>query len=179
MTIVDADLGIEISEAFSPRRLPEDFVGGEELGDGTVIVALLEGEEYVVQKEGCFHGEYRLYYPQGTIKATQYYCYDHLHGPSIFYGVDGEVLSHSWFVNGVRQGKVWQYYPSGALYCRQGYRDGELEGLQEYYYSDGTSKTIMHYHQGLLDGDTTLFDQHGVIKKAVVFDHGQKVRGKD
>ncbi len=86
-----------------------------------------------------------LYYEDKKILAVMHYNKDLLHGPSIFYLKNGKILSSSWFYEGKRYGKSYQYYNSSQLYSLNRYVEDNFEKQQIYYYEDGTIKTIMNY----------------------------------
>jgi antitoxin component YwqK of YwqJK toxin-antitoxin module len=167
--VVDSDLGIDLKEKFVAVRIPEELKEGVTLEDGCQlrVVQDEEGvvEEAYIEKGERFHGQYRLFYPSGSVKGESFYQEGELHGPSEFYGENGEVLAQTWYLHGKQQGKVHQYYLSGKVYSVQKYIDGNLDGVQEYFYEDGTLKTKMPYSAGQLHGLVQLFFANGQNKR--------------
>jgi antitoxin component YwqK of YwqJK toxin-antitoxin module len=103
---------------------------------------------------------------EGDTKVSEcYYKEDNLHGPSAFYGDNGECLSYRWFVNGLCQGKVYEYYPSGQLSSLQRYKNGMREGDQKYFFKDGSVKTKTHYESGQKQGTARLYYASGRLKR--------------
>jgi len=136
---------------------------------------LLVDEELGLNLRGPFEGEMRRgYYPSGKLQSECHFLGDQLHGPSVFYSEEGVILSRSWFLFGLQQGKVWQYYPSKKLYSLQRFKDGLREGLQEYYYEEGTLRTRMHYAKGELHGEVLLNFPSGKVKRHLSYLHGKK-----
>ncbi|MBI2742607.1 MAG: toxin-antitoxin system YwqK family antitoxin [Chlamydiales bacterium] len=114
------------------------------------------------------------HYPDKKIESCCYYDGELLHGPSIFYSKTGVVLSRSWYIKGVRQGKMWQYYTSGSLSSVQRYKDGLLTGKQEYYYEDGKIKSLIFYDSGHLHGELLLYYPDGKLKRHTYYAHGKR-----
>jgi antitoxin component YwqK of YwqJK toxin-antitoxin module len=71
-------------------------------------------------------------------------------------------------------GKSHAYYMSGAQFSTQRFIDGQLEGLQQYWYEDGHLKTELHYHKGLLQGETTLYSHSGHPSRQMHFAEGKR-----
>ena len=172
--IKDPEMQISIEIPFEPQLLPE--LTENDFGKGVKITRDEEGhiEEAYIEKNGFMDGQYRLYYPSGSIKGEAYYLLGELHGPSSYYNEQGSLLAISWYVKGKQEGKTLQYYASGNLYSRQRYYNGEWHGLQEYYYEDGAKKTIMPYVHGRLHGQTLLYHDNGNLKREINFVDGKR-----
>lgn len=113
-------------------------------------------------------------FPNGQIRYQSYRKGDKLHGPSLFYHKEGQLLSEAWFYEGIAIGKVHRYYPNGNLYCIERYAQGVYHLAQEYYYLDGSKKTITHYDLGVLNGKTELFWPDGTLKRRTLYANGQR-----
>ncbi len=151
----------------------------------TEIYEIKEGRYHLVDQElglnlqGPFKAEMRCdFYPSGKLQSECYFLEEQLHGPSVFYSEEGSILSRSWFLFGVQQGKVWQYYLSKKLYSLQRFKDGLREGVQEYYYEDSTLRTRMHYAKGELHGEVLLYFPNGKIKRHLSYLLGKKQEGE-
>lgn len=116
----------------------------------------------------------RQFFPSGALQAEVYTQKGLLHGPSSFCSEAGVLLSQSWFYEGVRQGKLRQYYASGKLYSLQRYKNGERQGKQEFYYEEGGVKTLLIYESGKLHGEIILYWPTGKIKRSSHFVHGKQ-----
>ncbi|MDN3505871.1 MAG: hypothetical protein P0S96_01415 [Simkaniaceae bacterium] len=118
------------------------------------------------------------FYPEGGLRYETYRKGEKLHGPSTYYGKNGEILSRSWFFEGQKVGKTWRYYPNGQLYSLERFVDGKPHLVQEYYYIDGSVKTIIPFENGKYHGKTQLFWPDGTRKRECVFDQGQKMEDR-
>lgn len=117
----------------------------------------------------------RDHYPKGEIKYETYRKGEKLHGPSIFYGELGEVLSEGWFYEGMRVGKAYRYYPHGQVYSIEKYVDGIPHLDQQYFYPDGGTKTLIQFQRGKFHGETKLFWPDGMLKRVCTFSQGEKL----
>ncbi|NGX26968.1 MAG: hypothetical protein K940chlam6_00895 [Chlamydiae bacterium] len=118
------------------------------------------------------------YFPDGNLRYETYRKGEKLHGPSTYYGNGGEVLSRTWYFEGVKVGKAWRYYPNGQLYSLERFIDGKPHLVQEYYYIDGSLKTIVHFDAGVYHGESKLFWPDGTLKRECLFQEGQKMHDK-
>lgn len=114
------------------------------------------------------------YYPNGSIKSDQYYHERMLHGPSIFYSVDGKILAKAWYLNGKKVGRSYNYYGDGTLYSTTVYKNGVFHGPQDYYFPQGFRRTHLNYTEGVLDGPVYLFYSNGQIKRELHFKNGKR-----
>lgn len=163
LIIQDQELGIDIDEPFAPLMLPSEAKHGELLNDNTLV--LVRQLEQAMECKGVRTGQYKLLYPDGKLKFVCYYLEGKLHGPSIFYSLEGVETARSWFYKGKRQGVcVWNYH-SGALYSRQRFVEGVWEGAQEYYYPDGARKTLLFFKKGILTGKAKAWKRDGSLER--------------
>ena len=182
LIIQDAELGLNLTLSFSLPALPDDVSKENLLRDGLMLV--LERDEQKALRaayltcDGKRHGQCRLYYPNGSVEAEMYYQMDKLHGPSLFYGENGEVLSRTFFCEGKREGKVYFYYLNGKLSSIQRFKEGFWHGLQEYFYEDGAIRSQLPYSHGKLHGEARLFWEGGKNKRATHYASGMR-EGKD
>ncbi len=108
------------------------------------------------------------------ITATQYRHNGLLHGPSIYYNSEGNMLARCWYADGVRQGKASTYTQDGTLASIQSFKDGRREGLQHYFYPSGVVKATIPYSQGILNGEVTLYHPNGLRKRMLSFIQGKR-----
>jgi antitoxin component YwqK of YwqJK toxin-antitoxin module len=148
---------------------------------------LLEQEGLVLEKDeegriraaylttdGLKHGESRLFYPDGKIKANLFYDRGILHGPSFFYSEAQVLLTETLYVQGKKEGKVHYFYLSGKLASLQRFREGIPYGLQEYWYENGIIKSSIPYEQGAIHGEVRLFWESGQLKRCVQYAKGAR-----
>lgn len=176
LVIQDRDLGIFIDEPFTLSKIPSDFSLKKERELELVINKGLSGsiKEVYLTKEGIKHGEKKLYYEKGRPRAEMFYYEGKLHGPSIYYSKDGQILSESWFYKGIKQGIVKLYYLSGKLYALQSFKDGVREKKQLYYHENKNIKTCLFYKNGLLEGEVILYWPSGKVRRKCFYLEGKK-----
>lgn len=120
----------------------------------------------------------RGYFPDGELRYETHRKGEKLHGPSVFYGKEGGVLSQTWYYEGAKVGKAFRYYPNGEVYCIERFVDGLPHGLQEYFYLDGSMRTSISYEHGKFHGETKLFWPDGKLKRQCRFSNGEKEEDK-
>ena len=128
-----------------------------------------------LQKDDVMHGECIWLYPTKQIMHRCYYHEGHLHGPSCFYSLEGDLLSESWYVFGKKEGRVRQYYPKSlALYCELFFRDDKKVLTHQYFYEEGSMKMQMHYCEDQLHGETLIYWPNQQIKRSLFYQEGKK-----
>lgn len=168
LKISDPELGIKYERAFNPILIPQNIKETAQWKSHEPV-----GEVYAYVN-GIREGETLLYYPDGGLKARQYYWEGLLHGPSTFFSRDGKILGQSWFIEGKREGKTRLYYTEGQIYSIQNWVNGMKEGKQTTFYPKGGVKSSMEFSQGLLQGEVKLFYPNGQLKMITSFLHGLK-----
>lgn len=122
-------------------KLPAHFSIGDQLPSGhRVSIVQPYGkpiEEAYLTKDGALDGEYRLFYPDGKIKAVWFYKKGMLEGPATFFTPDGQILTHSSFKKGTQVGVTKWFTPDGELYSIQHFPYGH----QLYLDSEGKIKS--------------------------------------
>lgn len=172
LRIYDPQLNIDITDSFHPPCIPNNLKETPEWRNREPI------REVYAYRDKIMDGECMQYFPNGVLKAKQYYQCGLLHGPSTFYNADGKLLAQSWFINGKREGKTTRYFSSGRLNAVEMWRNGMREGKQEYLYPNGCQKSNIEFHLGLLHGKVELFYPNRVLKFFSSFIHGKKT-GKE
>lgn len=141
------------------------------------VMTLIDPEMELNYSEKFSHPEdavKRTYYSNGTLKSEFFYQENALHGPSSFYSPDGKLLSRTWFIRGMRQGKKWTYYTSGEVHSLERFYQGKPHGKQEYYYQDRTPKSIFSYKNGIIDGEVILYHGNGQLSRQLNFILGKR-----
>jgi antitoxin component YwqK of YwqJK toxin-antitoxin module len=182
LIIQDAELGLNLTLSFFLPQLPQDLSQNQSIDEGYLLVTERDETQALraafLSCKGKRHGQCRLYYPSGKVEAEMFYQMDKLHGPSCFYGENGEVLSRTFFCEGKREGKVYFYYLSGKVASVQRFKGGVWHGVQEYFYEDGSVKSLLPYSHGKLHGEVRLFWEGGKSKRITCYDAGMR-NGKD
>jgi antitoxin component YwqK of YwqJK toxin-antitoxin module len=148
--LIDPELGLNVNEPFDPLMLPDQPRLGQEVAPEYFVAGNIRGTEFFIEKNGCLHGQCRLYYVSKAVKGDMFYAEGKLHGPAIYFSEEGRILSTSWYLRGKQQGKCYWYYSDGSLYSLQRYKDGLYHGAQEYFHPDGTVKTVINYDRGVI-----------------------------
>lgn len=160
LRIRQEELEIDLEDDFSPVRVKESPEKGQ----------MWVGDSH--------NGECLLYDRKGWLKGRCFYKKGRLHGPSTYYGPDGNILAQGWFFNDKRQGVNLQFYPSGRIFSIQRFKDNLPQGCQEFFEENGEVKTRYYYDNGLLNGKVELFYANGNRKRIVEFLNGLR-HGKE
>ncbi|MCH9633183.1 MAG: hypothetical protein S4CHLAM6_15360 [Chlamydiae bacterium] len=183
IVILDEELGIDLTVESNLPKVPKDFTvtsSFTNLGYNLQLFKDANGNVFQahIELKGQLHGQWILYYLDGSIKSELYYKAGTLHGPSSFYSDKGKLISHSWYIDGKRHGKFKQFYLDGNPYSIQRYDMGMREGKQEYFYEDGNLKTLMTFKADLQTGTTKLYYPNRQLKREIEFENGKKM-GRD
>lgn len=175
--IFEPDLEIEIAAPFFLPRMEKnskegDFINKSKLKIKKNLVSHVK--EAFLEKDSKFHGERRLYYDNGYLRAKMFYDHGKLHGPSKYFSKDGKLISISWFYQGKKQGVSRQYYLNGNIYCIQRFKEGKRQGLQEYHYDSSKLRTALLYKDGKLDGKAISYWPNGKARRRCFFIEGIK-----
>ncbi|NGX43959.1 MAG: hypothetical protein K1060chlam3_00117 [Candidatus Anoxychlamydiales bacterium] len=117
-----------------------------------------------------------FFYEDKKLLAEVCYHKNLLHGPSIYFSKNKDMLSKSWFFLGKKQGKSYKYYASKKLYSVEQYKDDLMQNNQLYYFEDGSIKTSMNYLDGCLHGEVKLFYEKNKLKRFLIFEKGKKTQ---
>lgn len=165
LLIYDEEMGLDIQcEHFCPY-IPESLVSPN--------LVLKETQAYLMH-EGKQQGECRLFFENKTCQASVFYNQGLLHGPSTFFGLQGQILAKSWYYLGKKVGKTRFFTSSQKLSSIQRFIEGSPEGLQEYFYESGGIKSQIPYRLHKLDGQVRLFWESGLLKRSIDYQKGQK-----
>jgi len=168
------------------KENPKDFIQ-KETSDGdhysfqNGVVKIIDAEVHLDIEEKLADGTFKTHrrdHANGKVKIEWTWRNNLLEGPFAFFDENGTLLSKTWYVKGLKQGKTRKFYQDGKLYSIQRFKDGLEEGKQEFFYPSGQLKTILNYEQGLLHGDVKLFFPNGQIKRELHFIHGKRFDGE-
>ncbi len=133
----------------------------------------VEATEYYVN--GKLNGPVREYYKSGALKNEANYVDGKIEGMGISYYESGEVYKKITFVNGKKEGKFTKYYENGNIKFVENYKDGNIYGEAKDYYENGKIKSIVFYDKdGEFDGEVKYYRENGNLKYERVFKHGEK-----
>jgi antitoxin component YwqK of YwqJK toxin-antitoxin module len=120
------------------------------------------------------HGLCESYYPCGSLRSTSFYSRSLLHGPVIYYSLNQQKLSQSYYVEGKKWGPFRLWYPQGALYSEQHFLEGEKEGRHTYFFEKGQLKTQIDYKNGIVEGCLEQRYENGKQRRYSQYCNGMK-----
>lgn len=116
---------------------------------------VLVGDQYcTVQDSLPYNGSYRVFYPDGTVKAAYHFLDGRLHYGATFYSEDGHIESIGSFYANKRHGLWQQWTPDGRLVARAHYEHGVKDGkwmIRSQY--DETSVALQYAQNELVAAD--------------------------
>gem|GEM_PF-3263974 len=101
-------------------------------------------------EEGQLHGETRLYWGNGQLKARYLYDEGQRQGYYVEYFDHGTMSEEGWYVDDQRQGEVREYDFNGNLITSSFYLDNEINGPQKTYSEEGLLEMIKFFDRGVL-----------------------------
>lgn len=116
-------------------------------------------------KEGMLEGEYKVYYPNGTLQGEVIYKNGEMDGEFKEYYENGNLRTIVNYKSGELNGLKEDYYENGNLWTRQEFKDNIPEGIYEIYYEDGTPQLKAKIKEGIVieekrfNRDGTLYDE--------------------
>ncbi len=139
-------------------------------------------------KDNIPYGEFKYYYPNGTVKAISRIFNDgreartktyHPNGMLMAEGkylnekkdsiwhyyseFDGVLLSEEIYERGMKTG-IWQtFYPDGSVAEEFTYVDGKKHGPWKQFFTDGSLKLKANYIDGKLEGQITIYHVNGTV----------------
>lgn len=111
---------------------------------------------------------------EGSLFKISHYLNGKLHGPSLFYGKNQELLAEEWYFDGVKQGKALLFYQSGKVYALLKRKDGKKEGDQVYFFESGIMRSKIHFKNDLLEGSSEFYFPSGQKKREFSFKEGKQ-----
>ena len=126
--------------------------------DGNVVSGVIYDfgvrvAEGLVDKNGSFEGEWKLYYSTGEIRAEGEYKDGKKIKQWRFYHRDGSIEQKGKYVKGKPHGEWKWYYSNGAIHREELYRKGKEDGLSIEYGIDGEIITKGEYISGYKEGE--------------------------
>lgn len=88
-----------------------------------------------------------------------------------YYEDDNEIKSISYYKTGhVKDGPEFFYFPNGTLSAEGNWVNGKKDGLFKEYYNTGNIAAKLNFHNDLLVGETTLYNNNGGISELQYYD---------
>lgn len=106
-----------------------------------------------IETEGVLNGRKRVgnwkyFYPDGTLMSEENYKNGKLEGEQLVYYPDGRVTEFSIYKNGLLDGIASKYSSKGVLIEEVTYKEGKPNGLAKYFELNGDLKETGHYKDG-------------------------------
>lgn len=106
-----------------------------------------------IETEGIFHGRkregnWKYFYPDGTLLSEENYKNGELHGDQIVYYPDGLVTEFATYNNGMLEGVCSKYSNKGVLIEEITYKNGKPNGIAKFYELNGNLKETGEYKDG-------------------------------
>ena len=93
--------------------------------------------EQVEFKNGCFHGYYKEFYPNGNLKRKQPFEHGILIGPTEVFYEGGQKLLISQHQNGKLHGKRLIFFQNGQVWEESNFENGRPKGSYKIFNEDG------------------------------------------
>lgn len=86
----------------------------------------------------------------------------------------GETSRRFNIVNGKKEGKMTDYFPTGEIMAERWFADNQQEGKTTIFFKSGAVKEVQYYQGGKKFRGDTLFYENGKIEFATDFKEGKK-----
>jgi antitoxin component YwqK of YwqJK toxin-antitoxin module len=96
-----------------------------------------------------------------------------IQGECIIKKQSGQIISQSYYVNGVLHGKYKTWYLNGQLECECNCSMNRIEGKYESWYDNGQIMEHSMYVNGLKDGMSKVWDVNGKLKNNRLYANGE------
>jgi antitoxin component YwqK of YwqJK toxin-antitoxin module len=157
-------------------------------GNSSVFLYYENGQ---LLSDGFYKGEKKdsLWYnyaQNGELISAENYKLGVLHGKSVYYFSEGQLLEQKlqiqkvvYYTNGQLNGSYQENFYNGKPKMKGTYQNGLRMGLWTAYYNTGEVLSKVHYLNDLPHGWTTVYDKLGNIKKRVMYRDGYELTDKE
>lgn len=128
---------------------------------------------YTINSDGLSHGEFKIYYPSGRLRAIQNYIYGELFGEARTY-YDNEansLLGIANYMGNLKNGLLKSYTEDARLHKEFNYKSDVPHGLCNEYKFDGGLYKTFNYVNGVLHGECTIY-YIGNLQKKLIYNNG-------
>lgn len=173
---------------FESGQKKAELVHGLPGGCSSVLLFYESGQ---LLADGFYKGEKKdsLWYnyaQNGELVSAENYKLDVLHGKSVYYFTEGQLLEQKLqiqkvvnYTNGKRNGPFLENFYNGKPKLKGTYQDGFRMGLWTEYFNSGEVLTKVNYLNDLPHGWTTVYDKLGNIKKRAMYRDGYELTDKE
>ena len=142
--------------------------------DGLVLRKSDE-EVAVVSATGESFGQYRSYYPNGTIKKDCIYRCGSLQGPFATFFDNGARHETAVYLHGVRHGEYKRWFDNSQVEVECSYESGREQGLYKAWHRNGRIHNITQYRFGMTHGLYREYYESGLPARECTYYAGQLV----
>jgi antitoxin component YwqK of YwqJK toxin-antitoxin module len=173
---------------FESGQKKAELVHGLPGGCSSVLLFYENGQ---LLADGFYKGEKKdsLWYnyaQNGELISAVNYQLDVLHGKSVFYFSEGQLLEQKLqiqkvvnYTNGKLNGSYQENFYNGKPKLKGTYQNGMRMGLWTEFYNTGEVLSKVNYLNDLPHGWTTVYDKLGNIKKRVMYRDGYELTDKE
>jgi antitoxin component YwqK of YwqJK toxin-antitoxin module len=124
-------------------------------------------------KQWQFHGIAHVWNEQGIQLAEISYYKGQLHGPSIYYHLNGKIEKTLHYDYDALSGETTCFYPDGSMRMKQQFVSGKPHGHSLGYFKGEAPSFIEEYNNGLLETGI-YYNKNGTIISQIANGFGQK-----
>jgi len=132
-------------------------------------LVLVAGVAQAKQKTPVTDGEFKAFYPSGTLMKIENYRLEELHGKVLEYYQNGSLKSVATYRMGKRFGEAKTFYETGIVKTEGVYVDDELQGIFKTYNKEGGLEKSETYDRGVLNGEAKIYYPSGALKRQMVY----------
>lgn len=112
-------------------------------------------------KNGVLEGEFKAYYPSGTLQGKINYKDGEMNGEFEEYYENKNIRLSGSYKNSLQDGEWKSYLEDGSLQTIVNYKDGELNGLKEDYYKNGNVWARQEFKNNAPEGVYEVYYENG------------------
>jgi len=114
---------------------------------------------------GIPHGEFRYFYPSGSLKTISVFSLQGKRAKSISYFPNGKKMAAGIYL-GEKRDSIWQFFSDydGSLISEETYTSGIKQGIAKTFYPDGVIAESVTWINGKKEGAWEQFFTDGKIK---------------
>lgn len=142
---------------------------------GRLVIEYDNGEKLFNDlNKGLDNGEFRIYYPDGTLKMECDYRDDKCITPEREYYESGKLKIEKECVNGQFNGFIKKYYENGQVEQDVQQKDGKLNGKSHRYDENGILLSEVEYVDGLRQGIARIYYPNGKVQAEITIVDGKE-----
>lgn len=134
----------------------------------------------ITYKDGLRNGEMKEFFPNGNLKAKQFYRNDTVIDTLFFYHSNGQLAEYQIVKDRKKFGCWRKYNKSGRMYSEINFKDGVFDGTSSVYsYNNGKLLERYNFEKGSKHGKQETFYNNGRQKYVAYFYHDQACLGTE